>query len=91
MDIIPNTLNLKIGGAFGASAADPPETFLGDGGDPGRILGTEINAELVYEIRYLMTLGLHAGYMFKGDFYDGSTQVVDNPFAAFTTFTWYAF
>jgi hypothetical protein len=34
---------------------------------------------------------VHAGYLFRGSFYDGSTTVKGNPFAAFTTFTWYAF
>lgn len=90
-DLIPNKLSLKLGAAFGASSADPPAEALGDTGDPGRIIGTEINLELEYQIRYLMTLGFHTGYMFKGDFYEGSNQVKDNPFAAFTTFTWYAF
>lgn len=91
MGLIPNKLNLKIGAAFGASTANPPAEALGDVGNPGQIIGTEINAELEYQIRYLMTVGLHTGYMFKGNFYAGSTQVTDNPFAAFTTFTWYAF
>jgi hypothetical protein len=38
-----------------------------------------------------MTVGLHTGYMFKGSFYDGAPRVTRNPWAAFTTFTWYAF
>jgi hypothetical protein len=67
----------------------PPE--LTAGVERGRIVGTEINAELKYTIRYLMTVGLHAGYMFRGDFYYGSTGVTADPWAAFTTFTWYAF
>jgi hypothetical protein len=36
-------------------------------------------------------VGLHTGYMFKGSFYDGAPRVTENPWAAFTTFTWYAF
>jgi hypothetical protein len=50
-----------------------------------------VNAELRYTLRYLMTLGFHAGYMFRGDFYDGVPNVTANPWAGFTTFTWYAF
>ena len=57
----------------------------------GRVIGTEINAELRYTIRYLMTVGLHGGYMFRGNFYDGNPRVTSNPWAAFSTFTWYAF
>ena len=38
-----------------------------------------------------MTVGLHAGYLFRGSFYDGAARVTANPWAAFTTFTWYAF
>ena len=29
--------------------------------------------------------------MFRGNFYDGNPRVTANPWAAFTTFTWYAF
>ena len=50
-----------------------------------------MNAELRYHIRYLMTVGLHAGYLFKGDFYDGVNRVTANPYALYSTFTWYAF
>ena len=51
-----------------------------------------MNAEVKYTLRFLMTLGLHAGYLFKGNWYDGDTsRVSENPWALFTTFTWYAF
>ncbi|HEX8706180.1 MAG TPA: hypothetical protein VF815_45520 [Myxococcaceae bacterium] len=89
MDLIANKLNLKLGAALATSDVTPPRW---DENVPrGRFIGTEVNAELKYTIRYLMTLGLHTGYMFKGDFYDGAPRVTKNPFAAFTTFTWYAF
>jgi hypothetical protein len=87
-DLIPNKLNLKLGAALASSDATP---LLPDGTPRGRFIGTEVNAELKYHIRYLMTVGLHTGYMFKGSFYDGVERVTANPFAAFTTFTWYAF
>jgi hypothetical protein len=89
MDLIPNKLNLKLGAAVATSDATP--TRWTEDVPRGRFIGTEVNAELKYHIRYLMTVGLHAGYMFKGSFYDGAERVTSNPFGAFTTFTWYAF
>ncbi|WP_326491715.1 hypothetical protein [Myxococcus stipitatus] len=88
-DIVPNKLNLKVGTGLANAGASPPRW------DPavrrGRFIGAEVNAELRYHIRYLMTVGLHGGYLFRGSFYDGSTTVKSDPWAAFTTFTWYAF
>jgi hypothetical protein len=88
-DLIPYTLNLKVGAAYAQSAVKPPPTNLGV--ERGRTVGLEVNAELKWTIRYLMTVGLHVGYMSAGNFFDGNTQVVRDPWAAFTTFTWYAF
>ncbi|MFP2904243.1 hypothetical protein ACLESD_04030 [Pyxidicoccus sp. 3LFB2] len=88
-DIIPNKLNLKLGTGLANAGASPvrwnPDVRR------GRFIGAEVNAELRYHIRYLMTVGLHAGYLFRGSFYDGSPTVRSNPFAGYTTFTWYAF
>ena len=75
--------------AMRRAVSPPPENTPGVA--RGRVIGTEINAELRYTIRYLMTVGLHGGYMFRGNFYDGNPRVTANPWAAFTTFTWYAF
>lgn len=88
-DIIPYKLNAKLGYAFGMCAADPPDLTAGTA--RGRIIGNEINAELRYHLRYLMTVGLHGAYLIRGDFYDGNTEVTANPWAFYTTFTWYAF
>ncbi|MBF5043580.1 hypothetical protein FGE12_14380 [Aggregicoccus sp. 17bor-14] len=89
-DFIPNKLNLKLGVGTAMSGVNP--VALADATSArGKYIGTEINAELRYTIRYLMTVGLHGGYMFKGDFYDGMPRVSANPYALFTTFTWYAF
>ncbi len=88
-DLIPNKLNLKLGGAFAQSSVTPPELTAGT--PRGRVIGTEVNAEVRYHIRYLMTVGLHGGYMFRGNFYEGSEQVTADPYALFTTFTWYGF
>ena len=83
-DIIPNKLNLKLGTAFARTTVDPP-------GVAGHNMGVEINAELKWTIRYLMTAGLHTGLMVRGDFYDDHPRVKGQPWAMFTTFTWYAF
>jgi hypothetical protein len=88
-DLIPNKLNLKLGVGHARSSVTPTENTPGV--PRGRVIGTELNAELRYTIRYLMTVGLHGGYMIRGDFYDGNPRVTANPWAAFTTFTWYAF
>ena len=88
-DLIPNKLNLKLGVGHAQSTVTPPENTPGVA--RGRIIGTELNAELRYTFRYLMTVGLHGGYMLRGNFYNGNPRVTANPWAAFTTFTWYAF
>ncbi len=88
-DIVPNRLNLKVGGAFAQAMATPPPTP--EGARRGRFIGVEVNAELVYQLRYLMNIGLHGGFMKKGNFYEGNPRVTEDPWAAFTTFTWYAF
>lgn len=87
-DLIPNKLNLKLGLGTALSGVSP--VALADAPARGKYIGTEVNAELRYHIRYLMTVGLHGGYMFKGDFYDGLSVAAD-PYALYTTFTWYAF
>lgn len=89
MDLIPNKLNLKLGTALASSDVVAPR--WDENIRRGRFIGAEVNAELKYHLRYLMTVGLHTGYMFKGSFYDGAPRVTKNPYAAFTTFTWYAF
>ncbi len=90
-DLVPNKLNLKIGAAYGRSAVNP-SNYPGSATSRGRSIGTEVNAELKWTVRFLMTVGLHAGVLFKGSWFDGETsRVAENPFALFTTFTWYAF
>jgi hypothetical protein len=92
-DIIPYVLNLKLGSAIGFSAVGPPDVVLMEGAPTprGQLIGTEVNAELVWTVRYLMDIGLHGGYMFRGDFYDGLASVEEDPWGVWTTFTWYAF
>lgn len=91
-DVIPNTLLLKVGTAAAWANAVPGDLTA----DPGRgtFMGAEVNAEVKWTIRYLMTVGLHGAYLFKGNFYDGEfirTRVTRTPWALFTTFTWYGF
>ncbi len=88
-DLIRDTLNLKLGAAYAQSTVRPPPTALGI--QRGHTVGAEVNAELTYQIRYLMTVGLHGAYLFAGSFFDGNPQVTSNPYAVYTTFTWYAF
>src|SRR5687767_10464658 len=88
-DVVPDTLNVKVGAAYGQSMVRPPPTNFGI--PRGKTIGAELNLEIKYQIRYLMTLGLHLAYMTVGNFYDANPQVDGNPWAAFTTFTWYAF
>jgi hypothetical protein len=88
-DLVPHVLNLKLGTAAATANANPALTVSGV--QPGRFMGVEVNAELRWNIRYLMTIGLHGAYMFLGDFYAGNDRVTSNPYALFTTFTWYAF
>lgn len=88
-DIVPHKLNLKLGAATAVSGVAPPPTP--EGIARGKGIGTEVNVELRYTLRFLMTAGLHAGYMKRGSFYDGNTRVTADPWAVFTTYTWYAF
>ena len=90
-DLVPHTLNLKLGAAFARSQEKPLPIGDDPSGDPGKTIGTELNAELKWHLKYLMTLGLHGGVLLKGDFYDANERVQNNPYAVFTTFTWYGF
>jgi hypothetical protein len=67
----------------------------------GKLIGTEYNVEVVYQIRYLMTVGIHFAKMFLGDFYKTEVNefgqkvrpnTVDrDPYAIFLTFKWIGF
>jgi hypothetical protein len=88
-DLVPDVLNLKLGAAAGRSMAQPaPGAF---GLERGQTLGAEVNVELNWQVRYLMNIGVHAGYMALGDFFDATPTADANPYAVFTTFTWYGF
>ncbi len=67
----------------------------------GNFIGTEYNIELVYQVRYLMMVGIHFAKMFLGDFYKSEINnlgqkvrpnTVDrDPYALFITFKWIGF
>ena len=88
-DLIRDKLNVRVGAAYAQSTVRPPATDLGV--ERGHTVGAEVNVELTYQIRYLMQIGLHGAYLFVGNFFDGNREVLTNPYAVYTTFTWYAF
>jgi hypothetical protein len=87
-DIIPFKFTAKVGGAVAYSSYTLP------GG--GNHIGTEINAELKYDLKVFLTVGLSAAYAVTGDFYnsDASTETgvkPDNPWVTFLTLSWLMF
>ncbi len=86
--LIPHKFSAKIGGAIAYS------NYRIDNG--GNHIGTEVNAELKYDLKVFLTLGLSGGYAITGDFYDapGATeQGVKplNPWTMFVTLSWLMF
>ncbi|MEZ4295699.1 MAG: hypothetical protein R3B70_12035 [Polyangiaceae bacterium] len=85
-DIIPNELNLKVGGAFAQSMARPPgrptgwRRFIGSRGQRRAGLSGAVSDEH-------RPSALHE----EGEFYNGNERVTDDPWALFTTFNWIAF
>jgi hypothetical protein len=89
-DIIPNQFSGKLGIATAISNVTPK------GGTS--YMGTELNAEFKYNIKVFLTVGLSAGYLWLGDFfdspdvkYDHSTAKPKDPFVIFTTLSWLMF
>ncbi len=87
-DFIPNKFSGKIGVAAALSNVAPT------GG--GKYIGTEVNAEVKYNLKVFLTLGASAGYLTLGDFYDAPTitntgKKPANPWVFFTTLTWLMF
>jgi hypothetical protein len=93
--IIPNLLNVKIGGAVAMSNVKP------SGG--GYLVGTEVNGNIAYNFGPFMSLELHAAYLTLGDFYDSKQSAYGspvnggldtrpvNPWTAFMVFKWLIF
>ncbi|MDP3829749.1 MAG: hypothetical protein Q8Q47_00675, partial [Ignavibacteriaceae bacterium] len=61
-DLIPNKLSGKLGLATALSNVAPK--------DGGSYMGTEVNVEFKYNIKVFLTLGISAGYLKLGDFYN---------------------
>jgi hypothetical protein len=94
-DFIPNRLNAKAGTAMAYSPVKP------QGG--GRMLGTEINGALSYNIGPYMSIEMHAAYLWLGNFFDSqddshgssingysATRPV-NPYTVFVVYKWLMF
>src|SRR5690554_324625 len=87
-DIIPHKFSAKIGGAIAYSGTSLP--------NGGNHIGTEINAELKYNLKVFLTLGLNAGYAVTGNFYDAPDATAQgihpiNPWTTFMTLSWLMF
>ena len=87
-DLIPHKLALKVGAATAFS------NFSLENG--GNVIGTEFNAELTYDIKVFLSVGLSTAYVAVGDFYDsplatdtGVTPI--NPWVSFLTLSWLMF
>jgi hypothetical protein len=57
-----------------------------------------VNVEVKYNLKVFLTVGLSAGYLWLGDFYnspdvkyDHSTAKPKDPFVIFTTLSWLMF
>jgi len=87
-DFIPNKFSGKIGIASALSNVKP------SGG--GSYMGTEINFEFKYNLKVFLTLGVSAGYVALGDFFDAPSSTYSNtrpkdPWVFFTTLSWLMF
>lgn len=94
-DIIPNKLNVKIGGAQGLSNIIPQ--------NGGGNLGTELNAAIKYKLGVFMSLELHGANLWLGDFYDSNDDTYSsdingshdvrppNPWTIFVVYKWLIF
>src|ERR1035437_8722169 len=89
-DLIPNKFSAKLGLVSAISNVTPK------GGTS--YMGTELNAELKYNIKVFLTVGISAGYLWLGDFfkspdvkYDFSPFKPKDPFVVFTSLSWLMF
>lgn len=87
-DLIPNKLNAK----FGYAAALSNQVPLGG----NSFIGQELNFEIKYNVKVFLTLGLSAGYLKLGDFYDAPSVTYNgkrpkDPWVIFTSLSWLMF
>jgi len=87
-DFIPNRFSGKVGFASALSNYSKP------GG--GNYIGSELNAELKYNLKVFLTIGIQGAYMMVGDFYDAPSLTNEgvkpmNPWVCFATLSWLMF
>jgi hypothetical protein len=87
-DLIPNKLSGKVGLATALSNVKP------SGGNT--YMGTEVNIEFKYNLKVFLTLGVSAGYLALGDFFNAPSVTYSNtrpkdPWVLFTTLSWLMF
>ncbi|MGE5399679.1 MAG: hypothetical protein ACM3S2_04695 [Ignavibacteriales bacterium] len=87
-DFIPNRFSGKLGFATAVSNVTPK------GG--ASYMGSEVNMELKYNLKVFLTLGLSAGYLKLGDFYNAPSVTYDHtrpkdPWVIFTSLSWMMF
>lgn len=87
-DFIPNKFSGKLGIATAFSNVTPK------GGT--NYIGSEINLEFKYNLKVFLQLGLSAGYLKLGDFYNALNVTYDgkrpkDPWAVFTSLMWLMF
>ncbi|MBI2416677.1 MAG: hypothetical protein HYV28_02020 [Ignavibacteriales bacterium] len=87
-DFIPNKLNAKIGLATAISNITPAKG--------SSYIGTELNAEVKYNLKVFLTLGVSAAYVTLGDFYNSPNTTYykarpKDPWVFFTTLSWLMF
>ncbi len=87
-DFIPNRFSGKLGFATAISNVTP------QGGES--YIGSEVNIELKYNIKTFLTVGISAGYLKLGDFYNAPSVTYDkqrpkDPWVIFTSLSWLMF
>ncbi|MGE5432103.1 MAG: hypothetical protein ACM3QX_13560 [Syntrophomonadaceae bacterium] len=87
-DFIPNRFYGKLGLATAISNVSPK------GG--ANYMGTEVNVEFKYNLKVFLTLGLNAGYLKLGDFYNAPSVTYSHtrpkdPWVVFTSLSWLMF
>ncbi len=89
-DFVPNKFSGKLGLATAVSNVTPK--------DGKSYIGTEVNAELRYNLKVFLTVGLSAGYLALGDFYkspivkyNNSSEKPKDPFVLFAYLNWLMF
>ena len=87
-DFIPNKFSGKLGFATALSNVTPK------GGSS--YIGSEVNVEFKYNIKVFLTVGVSAGYLMLGDFYNAPSTTYNkmhpkDPWVIFTSFSWLMF